>query len=151
MLDINHILSVVTTELNTFNAVTFLSSGFYVWVAYKITGSIEKVGFKIFWVVYALLHLYKILQSSFILYNPFFHFAIAVFFLQVDFIKYTRYFIDYIKDRAYNKHKSCVDRNFFIEKEEEKVKRENKIANTEALKQKQQSHFLEKLSKKLDF
>lgn len=150
MLDINHIISVVTIELNSFDVVTFLSSGFSIWVAYKITGSISRTGFKIFWVVYALLHLSEILQSNSILYNPFFYFAITALFLQVDLFESTRYVIDYFKQRSNNKYRSCVDRNTFIEREEDKVNRENKKADTDALKQKQQNYFLEKLSKKLD-
>ncbi len=151
MLDINHIISVISHEFNTFGVESYLMNGFSVWVAYKITGSLSRVGFRIFWLVYSLLHLFQILQSNSILYNPFFAFAISVFFLQVDVLKYTHNAIDYFKQRALNKYQSCVDRNAFIEREEDKVKRENKNSDTEALKQKQENRFLENLSNKLDF
>ncbi|WP_428739385.1 hypothetical protein [Sulfurimonas sp.] len=151
MLDINHIISVISLEINSFSPERLLFNGFFIWLAYKLTSNIKKRGFMLFWVFYAMLHLYEILQSDSILYNPFFYFAISVFFLQVDLFKYTFEVIKYFKQRTYRKYQSCVERNEFIEREEDKVKRENKKLETEALRAKQQNHFLENLSKKLNF
>jgi hypothetical protein len=150
MLSINHIISVLSIEMQTYSAGTFLSTIFYVWIAYFMTSSIEKIGFKIFWFIYAVLHLYEILQSSSILYNPFMYFALTVLLLQLNFHKLVKMILRGLQERARNKYYQCKARNMYYDSVEEKIRREEEIARTQDLKNKQQKNFLDKLSNKLD-
>lgn len=150
MLSIHHIVSVLSSEISTYGAGAFLPTFIYVWLAYYITGSIERLGFKIFWMLYALLHLYWIFQSNIILYDPFLYFAGTVLLLQVNFHKLLKRWLSFLQERAERKLNQCVARNMYYDSVEEKVRREEAIAREEEIKNKQQKRFLENLDKKLE-
>lgn len=149
MLSMHHIGTVLSSELSTYGVGAFLPTFIYVWFAYYMTGSITRIGFKIFWSIYALLHLYWILQSNIILYNPFFYFAITVLLLQINFHKLLKKWLNYVKMKAEWKRNQCIARNMYYDSAEAKVKREEAIAREQEIKNKQEERFLEKLDKKL--
>ena len=150
MLSMHHITSVLASEITTYGVGAFLPTFIYVWLAYYITGSIKRIGFKIFWSMYALLHLYAIFQSNIILYNPFLYFAMTVLLLQFNFQKLLKRWILFLEERVKRKVNQCVARNMYYDSVEEKVKREEAIAREQEIKNKQENHFLKNLSNKLD-
>lgn len=150
MLNFQHISSVLSTELSTYSAGTFLSMIIFVWLAYYITGSLKRNGFIIFWFIYGLLHLYAIFTSNIILYNPFFYFATTVILLQLNFHKLLKRVLLAIRERAERKLSQCRARNMYYDSVEAKVKREEANAKEQAQKNSQQKNFLDKLNDKLD-
>ena len=149
MLSMYHIISVVTSESATYGVGAFLPTFIYVWMAYYITGSIKRIGFKIFWFLYALLHLYWIFQSQIILYNPFLYFAITVLLLQLNFQKLVKKVFSLLKKRAENKVQQCIARNMYYDSVEEKIRREEEIAREKMLKNNMEEVFLDGLDKKI--
>ena len=150
MLSMHHIVSVVSAEMKTFGVGAFLPTIIYVWLAYYITGSIERLGFKIFWSLYALLHLYWIFQSNIILYDPFFYFAWTVLLLQLNFQKQLKRWLSFVQERAREKVEQCKARNTYYDSVEEKVKREEAIAREQEMQNRQEKLFLERLDQKLN-
>jgi len=150
MISFSHIGNVVSSELSTYHSGDFLMMLIFVWFAYLITGSIKKSGYKIFWAVYALIHLYEILISDMILRDPFLYFSITVFLLQLNFQKLVKNILKALRERAQRKVQQCVDRNMYYDSVEAKVAREEAIAREQDIKNRQEKEFLAELNKKLD-
>jgi len=150
MLNLTHIASVLSTEASRYGAGAFISTIVYVWIAYLITGSVKKIGFRIFWIIYGILQLYVVLKSNVILYNPFLYFATTVILLQLNFHQFIKKIISILKERARNKFNQCKARNMYYDSVEEKVRREEEIAREQDLKNRQQKNFLENLDKKFN-
>ena len=150
MLSLHHIFSVLSTEIAVYNSSLFLSTIIFIWLAYYITGNVKKIGFKIFWIIYGILHIYTILQSNIILYDPLFYFALSVILLQLNSQKLLQRLFLLLKQRSENKYNQCVSRNMYYDDAQAKAEQEKE--NTRALESKneQQKNFLQMLTNKLD-
>lgn len=151
MLDLAHILGVLKIEWQSYNASIFFSSGLFMWMAHKVSNLSKSEGGKVFWMMLSLLILIDVLESDKILFDYKTYVAIAIFFTHFDLItKPIKAFRNVLKQRAYNKYRTCVERNEYIENLEKKEKREEEKLDLEQRKQKQQERFINELSKKLD-
>ena len=151
MLDLDHIITIVSKEWITYSAGVFFNMGFFMWLAHFVSRSASTHGGKIFWVAFAVLLLKDVLISNVILFDVMLYVSIAVLFTHRAIIfSPISGFIKKLKQRSYNKYKNCQIEKDNVAYELNQLKYKNQLAIDENKKIKNEEKFLNNLSKKLD-